>query len=610
MKKLLAGFVVLMLLLPLALRAQNNQALEFMNDGKYGQAVDVIENLRLKNSAALPDLVNLAYCYIMLHDYVKAESIYAEVVANKKAEPRQFFFYGELSRINGKYTEAKQWYQEFLKTYPEDRVARLRVQSCDSLLKWSAMSSALKVENMAQINTPDDETCPFALQSELAWVTNNREQHLRYNIQTQFSSPQLSFILGLDEPMKAFRPFSDSVSYSYFTSSGATRALVIKTVKKTPDGEVFGTPLIMIGTIHDGFDEFIPEGLSAGYVCNHPCLARNGDRLYFASNMPGGQGGVDLWYSDRHRFSWSAPVNLGPEINTPGDEMFPFVDVDETLLYFASDGHPGYGNLDVFCAALKDGAWTSPRNMRAPVNSIGNDFSLSMNGTYSGYFVSNRYEGAKGRNDIYRLRIPEPPKMIDTVKPPVVLLVPSDTNFLFFRTASAKIDPVFEESLQQAERILKEKTYLKLNVHAWADERGSEKINSNLCLERAEAVRAWMSARGIDASRIVLQPEGVTKNAKLISENYHVRIGFMPGSDLAGDYEKNIRGRASVHALKYGSGYVYVAGKGTKAAMISLRRELRNSFGIEGYVTASWNGYHMEDTRFAPCRRAMLYFSK
>lgn len=158
-----------------------------------------------------------------------------------------------------------------------------------------------------------------------------------------------------------------------------------------------------------GSEWSIPEPLTFStdsFTCGHPYLSKDGQTLYFTSDMPGGEGGKDIWmvtYSKKGK-TWGDPVNLGPTINTEGDEMFPYLHEDGTL-YFSSNGHVGLGGVDIFFSKGEATDWSTPINMKSPINSGGDDFSLILDKTKeSGYFSSNR-EGGKGQDDIYRFRM-------------------------------------------------------------------------------------------------------------------------------------------------------------------------------------------------------------
>jgi outer membrane protein OmpA-like peptidoglycan-associated protein len=140
------------------------------------------------------------------------------------------------------------------------------------------------------------------------------------------------------------------------------------------------------------------------YSCAHPSLSADGQMLYFASDMPGSVGGMDIWFCRREGDGWSKPVNPGPVVNTAGDEVFPYLRADGTL-FFSSSGHPGLGGLDIFATKQVDGIWQEPANQGAPLNSATDDFSIIFDADgKTGYFASDR-SGGKGKDDIYSFRV-------------------------------------------------------------------------------------------------------------------------------------------------------------------------------------------------------------
>jgi tetratricopeptide (TPR) repeat protein len=611
MKYVLRILLLALILSPLALNAQINKATEFMGAGKYSEAVQVLESARLQGAAVQADLINLAYCYLMLHDYAKAEEVYAVLVEDKNIEPKQIFFYGEVLRINGKYNEAKKRYQQFLEKVPGDYETTVRIASCDSIPYWNTLSTRIIVNNETSVNTVNDEVSPLPL-DELTFVSNNRELLAKAGVITQFVDPQVSFIYSnAGANPKTISYFSDSVSYLCINAAGSKRAVVIKSVKKTPDGEKLGNSVIMIGSKTEGFKEFKPEGIPEGYVTTHPCLSQDGKRIYYSSNIPGGKGGIDLYYSDFNGAQWSAPVNLGANVNTPGDEMFPWISKDGATLYFASNGHPGYGNLDLFSSVLISGNWTTPRNLKAPLNSVGNDFSLIFgNDPYAGYLVSNRFGASKGGNDIFSFQLPKPGEApVDTVKP-LAEVLPTDTVLVFYATASAMINTQFNDELSGVVATMKKYPYLKINVETWADTRGSEALNNRLCVERAKIIADRLIANGITSDRILSNPAGITRsgNSKLV--NYHVQVGFLSSSNGIDYFKKLIKEDVPIACLPYGKGYAYFAGLGNIGDMKKLASKIRTKYGIAGFVTASYQDFYLADCTYAPCRRAVLYFSK
>jgi len=134
------------------------------------------------------------------------------------------------------------------------------------------------------------------------------------------------------------------------------------------------------------------------YNVAYPCLNADETKLYFASDNPEGYGGFDIYYCEYVNNRWSDPVNMGSDINTPENEVFPFI-LNDNRLYFASRGHSGEGGLDIFYSDFMDGKWQAPVNMPRPFNSRSDDFALVANADMdTGYFVSNR----RGSDDIFQ----------------------------------------------------------------------------------------------------------------------------------------------------------------------------------------------------------------
>ena len=142
----------------------------------------------------------------------------------------------------------------------------------------------------------------------------------------------------------------------------------------------------------------------------HPSLSSDESTIYFSADLPGGKGGKDIWMASRKGKTkaggFGKPENLGPVINTDGDELFPFIR-DDSILYFASNGHPGMGGLDIFRSVRHNGEWSKPENMKYPINTSFDDFAIIFNPDEpeEGFFTSNR-PGGKGRDDIYSFVVP------------------------------------------------------------------------------------------------------------------------------------------------------------------------------------------------------------
>jgi outer membrane protein OmpA-like peptidoglycan-associated protein len=169
---------------------------------------------------------------------------------------------------------------------------------------------------------------------------------------------------------------------------------------------------------------------SSKYACGHPALSEDGSTIYFISDMPGGYGGTDIYFSTQKDGQWQQPQNLGPAVNTPGNEMFPFVHIDGSL-YYSSAWQPSSGGLDIFVTRYVNGAWERSRRLPAPVNSIADDFAYVCDpGGKKGYFSSNR----DGSDDVYEFYLPLPSfEKCDS-------LVKNNYCFEFFQEGAAPTD--------------------------------------------------------------------------------------------------------------------------------------------------------------------------
>jgi outer membrane protein OmpA-like peptidoglycan-associated protein/tetratricopeptide (TPR) repeat protein len=171
---------------------------------------------------------------------------------------------------------------------------------------------------------------------------------------------------------------------------------------------------------------------SKDYSVGHPCLTSDGRKMYFASDMPGGFGGVDLYVISKNNSGvWENPINLGSMINTEGDEMFPFYEETNNILFFSSDGRFGLGGLDVFYSQVSNSIFGEAKNAGSPINGQFNDYAfVSDNKLSAGYFSSDR----DGTDGLYSVSILKNIKEETTIKPDVVFTVTSPLNIANLRS--------------------------------------------------------------------------------------------------------------------------------------------------------------------------------
>lgn len=190
--------------------------------------------------------------------------------------------------------------------------------------------------------------------------------------------------------------------------------------------------------------EFMARPINSEAWESQPSFSADGRSLYFTSNRPGGFGGKDIWVSTLNdNYTWSAPENLGPEVNTAGDEQSPFIHADGTTLYFASDGRPGFGGFDLYLAKKINNKWTNTQNLGYPINTSAHEGSLmvSLDGN-TAFYASNRKDGF-GKLDIYTFELPDidKPNKVSYVKARVTdkkTGSPLDVNYIFIDIETKK----------------------------------------------------------------------------------------------------------------------------------------------------------------------------
>jgi len=294
-----------------------------------------------------------------------------------------------------------------------------------------------------------------------------------------------------------------------------------------------------------------------------PTLSHDGRTMYFSSTMSGGYGGADLYVIRQQSGRWTEPENLGPEINTSGDELFPQLKEAKTL-YFSSDGWPGYGGLDLFSSTYSQTAWNTATNVKRPFNSPGDDHGIVFEQSgNAGYFVSDR-SGGTGDDDLYRfterfardiaegnaedlykkfiaigdalfeeydlldsreayeealaIRSEEeyPVEMIKLIDGMLHIAVDDkDNNVVFtniyYEYNRYNITPSGAKELERLALFLIDNPDLKVKLSSYADSRGGRQFNLSLSEKRAASAKRFLIALGVEDQRIITLGEGATK---------------------------------------------------------------------------------------------------
>jgi outer membrane protein OmpA-like peptidoglycan-associated protein/tetratricopeptide (TPR) repeat protein len=403
--------LLIVLFLGLSLQAQSlrlKKADKYFHQFSYDKAIKNYEALEDKSAGVYR---NLAKSYLMLGNTGKAEDHYANLMNTGKYKSEDVYDYASVLMMNKKYDEAANWMQKFYKLKPEDSRAQ-RFMS-DPLYYRELLKADMKValKNL-DINTELADFSPVYYQKDKVVFASSRYKKFLFN--RNWNGNRQPFLdlfvadLSSDNTLSNAVKFDKNVNKKYHDAPATFNKegdymIVTRNVydKKLEDNK------LMLYESELQYDQFWSEPRALhfndeSYSCGHASMTPDGKLMYFASDMPGGLGGSDIYKVERQSDgSWGQPVNLGSTINTEGDEMFPYIDDKGGYLFYSSDGLPGLGGLDIFVSKVRrDGSFTTPLNLGAPINSNRDDFSFIYKENGSGFISSNRL-GGKGDDDIY-----------------------------------------------------------------------------------------------------------------------------------------------------------------------------------------------------------------
>lgn len=365
-------------------------------------------------------LFKVGECYRLLTDADQAETYYNRAIEGKYGDKDAmvYLYIAEVQQEQSKYKEAEKNYATYATKKPDDPRGKKGVESCKLSQDWIKNPTRHIVENENVLNTEQYDFAPVfgdKKGSEMIFSsgrsggtgtkiddrTGEGYTDLWMTVRDKkgkFGEPTPLDILINTEDNEGAACFDARKENMYFTRCPNEKK------------ENLGCDIWVIEKKSKGWGEAKKLNLKPHDTLSvgHPCISKDGKYLIFASDMPGGSGGKDLWMVtyDKKSDTWGTPSNLGPKINTEGDDMYPYLNEDGSL-YFASNGWPGMGGLDNFRAAQvgTEAKWENPENLKAPLNSAQHDFAIIFEDKNRGYFSSNRM-GGKGRDDLYSFMLP------------------------------------------------------------------------------------------------------------------------------------------------------------------------------------------------------------
>lgn len=365
----------------------------------------------------------LGECYRKSNNPARAAGAYQNAVRYGYPDSTALMHLGEAQLENGEYKAAQKSYQAFLEKAPDNRMAQIGLQSAMQSADWKKNPNRYIVKKSKELNGQRSDYCPAFVGEDTTMVitTSTRKEATGEELSSITGQKHADiFITKLDEKGKWQKTEKIESDVNSEFEDGACAF--------TPDGKTMYFTRCVTDAHYPRFAGIYKSNRSDASwgkpeqvvisrdtlsLYAHPAVSPDGNWLYFTSDMAGGEGGLDLWryYIGTSRAMEGVLENLGPMINSEGNEQFPAFG-PKGELFFSSDGYPGMGGLDIFCATqVNDTTWNIS-NMGAPVNSNGDDFGMTFApGLYRGFFSSNRGD-ARGWDHIYSFYLPETVHML------------------------------------------------------------------------------------------------------------------------------------------------------------------------------------------------------
>jgi tetratricopeptide (TPR) repeat protein len=397
---------------------RNSQKIADKNygDENYAEAIEVYKKVLIKNPEDQNTRIKLAQSYFFVKDFKAAVSTYNKFLENKgDALPwKDFYRYAEAQATLGDYRAAVDNYKKCLEHEPNNEIVAKKIWRLNNIQYLYEDSSHFSIWPI-NINTNNGELCAVQYKDGIVYTSNKKSSSAFESVNGKLNSPFYKLYnakwqtdtTGRNAPIfLESKSFGRSLKAKYNTGPVAfyknyTRMVFITTSQKTGD----------TGNRNLGIYFAILEGNKWKQVSAYPhnsdqysigdvTISEDGETMYFSSDMKGGFGGKDIYVSKMVNNQWSRPKNVGDEVNTSEQEVFPYLHANGTFL-FSSDGHAGMGGLDIFKAQVSTDGISEPQNIGYPINSGYDDFGVTLDslGTH-GYLSSNRRNGAYD-DDIY-----------------------------------------------------------------------------------------------------------------------------------------------------------------------------------------------------------------
>ncbi len=385
--------------------------------GEYYLAIDLYKKAynKVSEKTKKAEIVyKIAECYRITGDSRQAVLWYKKSLQLDYQNPALYLRYGQVSLKNKKYENSKEQYEKYVELVPDDPRGAWGIESVRIAEDWMDNPTGYIVENMRYFNSYQRDWNPAYSNEDFIEVLFTSTREDAKGSSTHGATGQSFadiFSSGMDRKGKWSVPVPVESLNSEFEDGSPNLSSDFSTlyITRCNQGKNQQLACQIYVSKRSGLEWGEPEALDINgdsVTAAHPAISADDLTLYFVSDMPGGIGENDIWLITRESSSgeWGEPQNMGEEINTPGNELFPFSHADGTL-YFSSDSRVGMGGLDIFKANLDETDTWIVENMKAPINSNEDDFSIVFEAEMERGFFSSGRKG-RGNDDIYSFVLP------------------------------------------------------------------------------------------------------------------------------------------------------------------------------------------------------------
>ncbi|MFW5851185.1 MAG: OmpA family protein [Bacteroidota bacterium] len=362
----------------------------------------------------------IGYCYYKISQPEHAELWLTKAIELQIDNPLVFLYTADVQRMNEKFDEAIRNYERYSMNMPHDNRGSKGVESCKLAQEWMKNPTEYIVTNHAFVNSEHMDYCPYFFNvkgRKGIYFSSTVPDALGDEIHGGTGQSFADIFVSYEDEKHAWtfpKPISENINTVH--EEGCASVMPDNTglfYTSCRSEEKKAVPCRIYYAKKSGSDWGIGELLRIldikrdAYDYAHPSISSDGKTLYFTSNREGGYGGYDIWYVSRESVDapWENIRNAGGIINTPGNEMFPFIRSDNTL-FFASDGHLGMGGLDIYRVNSDAKGRDYVLNMLYPINSTSDDYGITFYENMEEGFITSNRKGSQGYDDIYHFKLP------------------------------------------------------------------------------------------------------------------------------------------------------------------------------------------------------------